>query len=142
MSDPTSALKAQPQDHAHATKLLVSSNSANVAMLSPDQNRRKHPRFKIKVPIEFQPERSGTLVGATADLSLEGCYLEMMFTFPIGTKLEVSLQVGRTVRAKAIVVTRDLQVGNGIKFIGMLPQDQDALRSYLDAVVKEKLPEK
>ena len=59
--------------------VLVSSNSCNVAMSLADQNRRKHPRLKVRVPIEFRPEGSGTLVGATADLSLGGCYLEMMF---------------------------------------------------------------
>jgi len=107
-----------------------------------DQNRRKHPRFKVRVPIEFHPEGSATLMSATADLSLGGCYLEMMFTFPIGTILEVSLQAGRTVRAKAVVVTRDLQVGNGIKFIDMLPEDQDTVRNCLDTALKEQLPEK
>jgi hypothetical protein len=107
-----------------------------------DQNRRKHPRFKVRVPIEFHPEGRTTLMTATADLSLGGCYLEMMFTFPIGTMLEVSLRAGRTVRAKAVVVTRDLQVGNGIKFIDMPPEDQGAIRDYLDTALKEQLPEK
>jgi hypothetical protein len=106
-----------------------------------EQNRRKNPRFKTRVPIEFRPEGTGTLTGATADLSLGGCYLEMMFTFPVGTILEVCLRIGHTVHAKAIVVTRDLQVGNGLKFIDLLPEDQDALRGYLDTAVKEKLPE-
>ena len=123
-------------------EVLVSSNFCNVAMSLADQNRRKHPRFKVRVPIEFRPEGSGTLVGATADLSLGGCYLEMMFTFPIGTMLDVSLQAGRTVRAKAVVVTRELQVGNGIKFIDMLPEDRDAIRNYMDTAIKVKSSEK
>jgi hypothetical protein len=65
----------------------------------------------------------------------------MMFTFPVGTILEASLRIGHTVHAKAIVVTRDLQVGNGLKFLDLLPEDQDALRSYLDTAVKEKVPD-
>ena len=106
-------------------------------MSSSNQDRRKHARFKIKVPIEFHPEGSKTLRSATADLSLGGCYLEMMFTFPIGTILEISLQVGHTVHAKAIVVSRELQVGNGIQFIDMDAKDQDTIRNYVDNAVKE-----
>jgi c-di-GMP-binding flagellar brake protein YcgR len=111
-------------------------------MSSPHQDRRKHARFKIKVPIEFHPEGSRTLRSATADLSLGGCYLEMLFTFPIGTILEVTLQVGRTVQAKAIVVSRELQVGNGIQFIDMPATDRDTIRNYIDNANKENISDK
>jgi len=111
-------------------------------LIRPKQNRREHPRFETRLAVEFHPEGSATLTSGTADLSLGGCYLRMMFTFPIGTVLEVSLQAGRMVRTKAIVVTRELQVGNGLKFIDMLPEEQQALRNYLDSAVNEKLPEK
>jgi c-di-GMP-binding flagellar brake protein YcgR len=111
-------------------------------MSSAHQDRRKHARFKIKAPIEFHPEGSRTLRSATADLSLGGCYLEMLFTFPIGTVLEVSLQVGHTVHAKAIVVSRELQVGNGIQFIDMPPTDRDAIRNYMDTAIKENISNK
>ena len=105
--------------------------------MSPShQDRRKHERFKVRVPIEFHPEGSRRLRSATADLSLGGCYLEMMFTFPIGTILEVSLQIGYTVHAKAVVVTRELQVGNGIQFIDMAPTDREAIRNYIDNAIK------
>ena len=105
--------------------------------MSPShQDRRKHERFKVRVPIEFHPEGSRRLRSATADLSLGGCYLEMMFTFPVGTILEVSLQIGYTVFAKAVVVTRELQVGNGIQFIDMAPTDRDAIRNYIYNAIK------
>jgi len=113
-----------------------------LAMSSAHQDRRKHARFKIKVPIEFHPEGSRRLRSATADLSLGGCYLEMLFTFPIGTILEVSLQVGHTVHAKAMVVSRELQVGNGIQFIDMTPMDRNAIRNYVDNAIKENLSDK
>jgi c-di-GMP-binding flagellar brake protein YcgR len=109
-------------------------------MSSTNQNRRENPRFKVRIPIEFRPEDSEIpMRGATADLSLGGCYVEMMFTFPVETKLEMSLRVGdRTMRVMATVVTRDLQVGNGIKFVGMLPEHRKALRLYLDAAEKHQ----
>ena len=56
-----------------------------------------------------------------------------MFTFPIGTVLDVSLQIGRSVRTKAVVVTQDPKLGNGLKFIKMSPEDKETLRNYLDS---------
>lgn len=102
-----------------------------------NQDRRKHERLKIRVPIEFRPEGSKTLRTATADLSLGGCYLEMLFTLPVGTTLDVMLQIGRVVHAKAIVVSRELQVGNGIQFTEMPPSDQDAVRQYVESALNK-----
>jgi len=50
--------------------------------------RRKHPRFKINVPVEIHSENSNApLHCATSDLSLDGCYIESMYPFPAGTRL-------------------------------------------------------
>ena len=62
-----------------------------------------------------------------------GCYLRIMFTFPIGTVLDITLQVGRKLRTKAVVVTEDIKIGNGIRFIEMSPEDEETLRNYLDS---------
>jgi hypothetical protein len=103
-------------------------------MAPDDQNRRKYPRLKLSVPIEFRPQGSAFPIrGSTSDLSLSGCYVEMTFTFPVGTVLEISLQVEQTVLAVATVVTCDTQVGNGLSFTRMLPEDQELLRAYLEA---------
>jgi len=61
--------------------------------MSVEQNRRKHPRLKTRVPVEFNPQGRRALASATADLSIGGCYLRIMFTFPIGTVLDVNLQI-------------------------------------------------
>jgi hypothetical protein len=106
--------------------------------MAPDeQNRRQYPRLKLSVPIEFRPEGTEFPIrGATSDLSLSGCYIEMSFTFPVGTVLEISLQLDDPVIAVATIVTCDTQVGNGIKFTKMLPEDQDLLRAYLEIAEK------
>jgi c-di-GMP-binding flagellar brake protein YcgR len=106
-------------------------------MAPDDQNRRQYPRLKLSVPIEFRPEGTEFPIrGATSDLSLSGCYIEMTFTFPVGTVLEISLQLEDPVIAVATVVTCDTQVGNGIKFTKMLPEDQELLRAYLETAEK------
>ena len=71
-------------------------------------------------------------------MSIGGCYLRIMFTFPIGTVLDVNLQIGRQVRAKAVVVTQEFKHGNGLKFIEMSPENKETLRNYLDSAADEK----
>src|SRR5271157_2169044 len=96
--------------------------------------RRARPRIKVKVPVElFAPGSDVPQRGATSDLSEAGCYIETMFPFPVGTTFEMSLQLDGTPLAVGKVVTCDPQVGNGIEFAKMLPEDQEELRAYLKA---------
>jgi|ERR1700704_5962593 hypothetical protein len=107
--------------------------------MAPDQNRRQYPRLKVNVPIEFRPEGTEFPIrGATSDLSLSGCYIEMSFTFPVGTVLEITLQLEEPVIALATVVTCDTQVGNGIQFTKILPEDQELIKAYLEAAEKSQ----
>src|SRR5271166_3576256 len=104
-------------------------------MLSHNSNnRREHARIKINVPVEIRTDASDSPTrGATADLSLGGCYIETIFPFPIGTNLDLQLSIETTVLIAATVVTCDPQVGNGIRFVRMLPEDREALRTFLEA---------
>ena len=86
------------------------------------------------MPVELCPEGSEVPIGAaTSDISLGGCYVEMMFTLAKGTKLEISMKIDGTVLALGTVVTGDPRVGNGIKFNRMLPEDLEELRCCLEA---------
>ena len=75
--------------------------------------------------------------GATSDLSLTGCYVESLFPFPVGTNLELKLQLEGTLLILATVATSDPQVGNGLKFTRMLPEDIEELRTFLEAAEKK-----
>ena len=108
-------------------------------MPTPDSERREHQRLKIKVPIEIYTENSTSPIrGATSDLSLTGCYIETIFPFPIGTQLELKLQLEGTLLVVGTVVTSDPQVGNGIRFTRMLPEDIEELRAFLEAAEKKE----
>ncbi len=101
---------------------------------SDPNDRREYARLKLNVPVEIQTDQSGGPIrGATADLSLGGCYIESIFPFPIGTKLNLQLSLAETsILIDATVVTSDPQVGNGINFIKMLPEDREALKAFLE----------
>jgi hypothetical protein len=104
-----------------------------------DPDRRQHPRFKVRVPVEFFSEGSDSPIrGATSDLSLSGCYIETVFPFAIGTRLELKLQIDGTLLVLATVATSDPQVGTGIQFTRMLPEDIDELRAFLDSAQKSE----
>ena len=98
------------------------------------QERRQYPRVKISVPVEIHVEGSASPIrGSTSDLSLGGCYVETIFPFPVGTALDLKLQIETTLPIDAIVVTCDPQVGNGMKFARMLPEDRKSLQAFLEA---------
>src|SRR5262249_36934309 len=107
--------------------------------MTDSQNRRHDPRIKVRVPVELIPENAASPIrGATSDLSLSGCYIETIFPFPKGTTLDLKLEIGSTVLVAATVVTSDPQVGNGISFLRMLPEDRDALAEFLKSAEQEQ----
>lgn len=104
----------------------------------PPREKRNSTRIKVTAPVElFTPESDVPHRCATTDLSETGCYIESIFPFPIGTIFEMSLRLEETVLVVGAVVTRDPQVGNGIKFTRMLPEDREILRSYVEAAQQE-----
>ena len=68
-------------------------------------------------------------------LSLNGCYVPMLFTLEVGTKVKLTFPINDAkMTAKGIVVCRHLQVGNGIRFNGMVTEDNTRLRRFLEAI--------
>jgi c-di-GMP-binding flagellar brake protein YcgR len=95
--------------------------------------RRKHVRIRMEVPIEISAEgRPGLMRCHTSDLSLGGCYVETMFTFPLNTKLQIHLWLHETrLTVEGLVVTCDPQVGNGISFSNMTEEVHAKLDSFV-----------
>jgi c-di-GMP-binding flagellar brake protein YcgR len=109
-------------------------NDQTVSSEGQRQDRRSYRRLKVSVPVELNLEGSESPIrGATSDLSAGGCYIETMFPFPPGTVLDMKLQLNSTLLVAATVVTCDPQVGNGIQFTRMLPEDREELQAFLDA---------
>jgi hypothetical protein len=97
-------------------------------------DNRRHPRVKVNAPVDIRPcQATIPMRAAMADLSLTGCYIEMMSTFPVGTKLDLFVELGRTVHLQGVVVTQTIQVGNGILFENVGADDQQALLSFIES---------
>jgi len=99
------------------------------------QERRKYPRLKIGVPVEFKAEGADCMTRAqTSDISCGGCYIEMNFTLPVGTKLDFILWLNNEKLAtKAAVATHHPYFGNGIQFVDMSVGDLNRLNRFLSA---------
>ena len=96
--------------------------------------KRRHPRVTIRIPVELRVEDSELVMRtATSDISLGGCYVEMMFTLQRGAQLEMTFDIGERILVLGRVVTCDPHVGNGIEFSKILPEDEEELRHYLEA---------
>jgi c-di-GMP-binding flagellar brake protein YcgR len=117
--------------------------SPNHPSESKREERRQYSRTKVAVAVELQSGKASTpLRVKTADLSIGGLYVEMMFTLEVGTKLKIVLWINDVkVSTGGVVVTRDLQVGNGIDFTDMAPEDRVRLEQFLAVAGNPQSPD-
>jgi hypothetical protein len=94
--------------------------------------RRRHPRIKVKIPLELHSSGQPPMRTSTEEISICGCYIETMFTMDVGTKLELvfSLQ-SSTLILQGVVTTKYPQVGNGIEFLDVAPEARQRLADFL-----------
>jgi c-di-GMP-binding flagellar brake protein YcgR len=101
----------------------------------PDAERRRYPRMKAKVPVELKCAGIAPLRTSTDEISLCACYIETMFTLDVGMKLELIFSLeGARIGARAIVATKYRQVGNGIDFVEMAPEDRLRLSDFISSL--------
>jgi hypothetical protein len=95
--------------------------------------RRASSRCTCKGSILIrQPLTRFPLGASVSDISLTGCYVELLTTLPIGTKVELTLQVIEiTVHCSAEVRTSHPGVGMGIKFEKLSETDYAALEKVV-----------
>lgn len=102
------------------------------------KERRKYPRIKADMQVEFKPENAASATHAhTSDISCGGCYVEMNFTLPVGTKLNMVLWLKEEKLAtQAVVVTHHPYFGNGFQFVDMPVEDLNRLNRFLSSAVR------
>lgn len=98
--------------------------------------RRRAPRYNVRVPVELQPENMvEPLHIDTTDLSRHGCSAAIVPPLSVGTRVGVALSFrGKSVRVRGCVVTRHPQFGNGIMFLRFEEDGEEQLRKYLDSI--------
>jgi len=99
-------------------------------------NRRKFPRrtCRIEAQVTTQDE-SVRLPGTVTDISLGGCYIEMLAPLPCDTEIQMSLNTGdATLNVSGTVRFSQMGMGMGVAFTGMGPVDFERLRDFAPPV--------
>jgi len=102
------------------------------------RERRRTPRYLFIASAELYEENSDLRVASrVSELSLHGCYLDMMNPFPTGTLVLVKIFAGDlTFQSKAKVVYATPNVGAGIAFLDVEPKYEYILNRWLEEAAK------
>jgi hypothetical protein len=94
------------------------------------QERRHSPRYKCEGSVEFRLANSDVRTwGTVTDISELGCYVEMMATSPVGSVVDMVVEVnGIRAQVRGEVRTCYPCLGMGIAFTEVEPQQKAHLR--------------
>jgi hypothetical protein len=107
--------------------------------LSPEREKRRTPRYTFIASAELIEERTDVRIATrVSELSLYGCYLDMMNPFPVGTLVLVKISAGDAYfQAKAKIIYAQPNMGAGVSFLEVDSQYQPALERWLDEAARD-----
>lgn len=100
--------------------------------------RRRTPRYTFIASAELIEETSDVRIASrVSELSLYGCYLDMMNPFPVGTLVLVKISAGNAFfQAKSKIIYAQPNMGAGVVFLETEAQYQPVLERWLDEASK------
>jgi hypothetical protein len=106
----------------------------------PTNERRKYPRQTCRIEAVVSTEDSSVrLPGRVTDISLNGCYVEMLSPLPEGSHIEISMNPGDTViHALGQIQTSQMGLGMGVIFTAVSPEDHEKLRKLAPPAEEER----
>ncbi|HYL61122.1 MAG TPA: PilZ domain-containing protein [Candidatus Methylomirabilis sp.] len=104
--------------------------------------RRRTPRYPFIASAELIEQASDVRIATrVSELSLYGCYLDMMNPFPVATLVLVKISAGEMFfQAKAKIIYSQPNMGAGVGFLEVEPQYQPVLEHWLSNAAKEQKP--
>jgi hypothetical protein len=105
-----------------------------------EQDRRLTPRYSFIASAEVADEQSGAGVAARiSELSLNGCYLDMVNPLPMRTNVLINISSGAdSFRAKGRIVYVHPGIGAGVIFVDVSPSSQALLQRWLAQAENDK----
>lgn len=97
-----------------------------------DPERRRHTRHPLIAHIELLEESTATrLKSRVSDISMEGCYLDMVNPLPKGTQVRVVITSGEArFEARGTIVYTLEHMGAGVKFDEVGPESVAILQQW------------
>jgi len=106
-----------------------------------EHERRQVPRYPFIANAELVEERSDMrMVTRVTELSLGGCYLDMMNPLPVGMLVRVKISAGADFfEAKAEILYSLAHPGGvGMRFIDVEPQYRAVLQGWLEKAEEDR----
>jgi PilZ domain-containing protein len=103
------------------------------------QEKRRSPRYSFIASAELIEIKADVRIASrVSELSLHGCYLDMMNPFPTGTMVLVKISAGDAFfEAKAKIIYSQPNMGAGVAFLHVEADSQAALERWLDGAEKD-----
>jgi len=100
---------------------------------APQAERRRFSRYKCSGEVQLRKEATDLPTWAKlADISLGGCYAELLSPLPLQTLVEFTIQADDLeIRGRGVVRTAHPSVGNGIAFTQMKADDWRRLNQVI-----------
>src|SRR6266436_2276895 len=104
-----------------------------------ERERRRTPRYPFIASAELIEEKADVRIASrVSELSLHGCYLDMMNPFPTGTMVLVKIAAGDAFfEAKSKIIYSQPNMGAGVRFLHVESNSQAALDRWLDGAEKD-----
>jgi PilZ domain len=99
-----------------------------------EEQRRRNPRYAFIANAElFEPATRMRIATRVSELSMHGCYLDMLNPFPEDTLALVKISAGDKVfESKVRVVYAHSNLGVGLVFLEPDPKNMEVLNSWID----------
>jgi hypothetical protein len=100
-----------------------------------ESEKRRTPRYIFFAAAELMEEKSEVQVASRlSELSLHGCYLDMMNPFPVGTSILLKIWTDESTvfRTNAKVIYSQSNIGAGVQFVDVEPKYLAVLEHWLE----------
>lgn len=103
------------------------------------QERRRGPRYPFIASAELIEQKADVRIASrVSELSMNGCYLDMMNPFPTGTLVLVKILNGNDFfQAKSKIVYSQMNMGAGVGFLEFDNKARAVLERWMEEAAKE-----
>lgn len=138
---PDFLVRSHPQVDSYVvpSKSETTTTPAVVRLRKPDRQpgeTRRHPRFNCAgMARMWQDGNEHVINGRINEISMGGCYIEIMSPLLTGTSVRLELEVNsRTVHVHGVVRASQPMYGMGIEFTKIAPTEAEKLHRIIDEV--------
>lgn len=123
------------------SSFTTESTSAPAATTAPTE-RRFAPRFAFSAVADLQDSVSLTKITArVADISLSGCYVDVITVFQPGTAVKISIHhSGHSLETSGVIVYSLQGMGMGLTFASLTPAMETLLNQWIAEANGEVAP--